>query len=272
MSLQAWVDESGDRGQGTYLTLGGLIGEDTHWTSFADEWRAELQTTPALPYFSASDAATLGESFWRWKPHERDAKVRRLARILGKYPFTLFHHSVELAAFERYMPKVSFTKKGPHQRRFNTFMGSPYFLCLHNVCSIVSLESRGRAERCEIVFDEKANMQPRVDEWYPIYRQSLSAEDERVMPLRLDFKDDRTYTPLQAADLVAWMTRTELSGRVNPLARAWHDLRRLPRSEWSRVLTADLFEHILTNDIEVTQDQATYKELVTEYVGITFAN
>src|SRR5260370_7333889 len=57
MVLQAWIDESGKgQGQGPVYLLAGYVGKKTMWEDFADDWQAELDRAPILPYLHAKES------------------------------------------------------------------------------------------------------------------------------------------------------------------------------------------------------------------------
>jgi hypothetical protein len=227
--LQAWIDESGGKGQGGYLTLAGFIGEAQHWATFSDEWRDELNQDPYLPYLSTSDAISLGGVFHRWPLAQRDAKVRRLIRIANRYPLTLIFVSLELAAHTKFIPRlVHRRRKSAGAKRLRTLSEQPYHFCFTVISSATILEVllRNRFERFEIFFDDNDILGPRVKEWWPVYLAALEPHERVVAPEDPMFRDDKKFMPLQLADFAAGMIRMEHSGEKHSLLRVAKELGR----------------------------------------------
>lgn len=265
--MQAWFDESGGKGQGGYLTLGGLIGEAEEWAAFSDEWAQELTASRALGYLSMSDAALLGGEFHRWAAWERDAKVRRLAAKVNGFHFTLIHCSVDLVAHQELFPSVPARRKGKAVKRLKTF-ADPYFLCFHLLCTAVCVELMKRhiTQRFELFFDENDVMAPRVKEWYPIYLSQLRPEERAVMPIEPLFRDDKEFMPLQAADLVAYVIRSDLSKIPHPFHWIWKTMRGLTQSRYSQIWDRQRLLRELTNDALLQPHEQDYKRKLEDFL------
>lgn len=235
--MQAWIDDSGAKGQRGYITLGGLLGEAREWAAFSEKWADELRSSPSIRFLSTSDAANFNDDFHKWPLWQRDAKVRRLTQIVNDFHFTLVYCSIDLDAFEELVPRVDVHRKGKALKRVNTLTRQPYFHCFHTVCSAVCYEllKRGETQRFEIFFDEQDVLAPRVREWYPIYKSLLRPEEQAIMPLDPLFRDDKENMPLQIADFIAWVVRADQSGKQNPFTGIAREMRGLTRSDWCQV-------------------------------------
>ena len=65
MPIQAFIDESGGKGQGKVFTMAGWLGRAEQWALFSTEWQRCLQSTPRIAYFKMSEATSLSGQFGR---------------------------------------------------------------------------------------------------------------------------------------------------------------------------------------------------------------
>jgi hypothetical protein len=239
--IQAWIDDSGAKGQGGYLVLGGLIGVAEEWAAFSDEWARQLAAHPTLRYLSTSDAAIFGGQFRNWPVWQRDTKIRRLAATVKDFDFTLIFCAVDLAAYDELFPRVTAPRKGKAVKRLKTLSEQPYFLCFHSICTSVCADSlkRGVTERIELMFDEQDMLAPRMKDWYPVYLAALTAHERAIMPIEPLFRDDKEFMPLQVADLIAWVVRADLGGEQHAFRWVGNEMRGLNRSPHCQVYDND---------------------------------
>lgn len=270
--LQAWIDDSGVKGQGAWMALAGLIGSAEEWEEFTDLWDAELHREPPIDYLSTSDAATRTGQFSRWPVSKRDAKVRRLARIANRFPFTIVSISVDLAAYADFFAGTQIPRKGKAVRLMRMLTQQPYLFCFQNVCSAVCIElrKRGVTEQIDLLFDDQFIMEPRIEEWYPLYLTGLEPEQRVIMPPRPIFRDDKEFKPLQAADLVAWIDRAEAEGGYHPFGRLRRDTKNLTRSRYCARWHRERFSRlkVYANSSESrSAGAAAYEEALWDAMG-----
>src|SRR5438067_1373413 len=98
MPLQAFIDDSGGRGQGPVFVLAGLIGEAEDWADFSTRWCRALHSPPRIEHFKMHDAAHRRGQFARVSKAARNAKVERLVRVVDHYGFRFIQVVTDLAA------------------------------------------------------------------------------------------------------------------------------------------------------------------------------
>jgi hypothetical protein len=214
MPMQAYVDESGDKGQGDWLTLVGLIASAEEWAKFSDDWRAVLNQPPAVSAWHMREAVNLKEEFRRWSAEERDARLRQLSDVVNKYQITALHASVDIPAYMEFMAPLidvpfSVRRKKSSAKRV---IHEPYWIGFNAIIMAVCYEliDQGATERFEIIFDEKKIFGPRVRAWYPAMRIWMDPHEDAIMPVDPVFRDDKEFVPLQCADLLAWILHRDL--------------------------------------------------------------
>jgi hypothetical protein len=202
MTIQAFIDESGGKGQSRVFTMAGWLSTSERWLKFFEEWSACLNRYPHLNYFKMREAASLIGQFRNVPPPVRDSKLRELARIIRNHVAVAFHCTLDLEGFADTIADLG-----------KPFC-DPYFWPFHITVMALCFESidRGCNTQTEVVFDEHSIFKPRAVPWYPVVRAFMNEPSEAaVMPLRPIFSTDAESPPLQAADMLAWLIRRSMN-------------------------------------------------------------
>lgn len=204
MTLQAWFDDSGTKGTGRIMAMGGVFGEAEAIAALADEWDRHLVAAhPGAIHgaFKMDDACTLDGVFRHWRENNRDAKVHQMATVIDRSDVTVVGRAIDLAAFGRVFRADSWVPIGKHS------LSQPYILLLEQVLyAVVTLAvAQGSEKPMEIVFDNHLSFKNAVLSGYDRYLEVENSHPERraVMPVQPWFRDDNDWTALQAADLLA---------------------------------------------------------------------
>lgn len=201
MPMQAFVDDSGTKGDTRHFVLAGLISHAESWASFSDEWQACLDDYPHIKVFKMREAAKKSGQFYYMSAGCRDEMLLRLARIINKHVLIVTHSIIDLAAHSRtwgaQLPKP---------------LDDPYFYPFHNtiMATCFALWDAGWRERFEIVFDEQHISGLRAKKWYPAVRETIEfkyPDEAKILPIEPIFKKDDEFLPIQAADMFAWCFR-----------------------------------------------------------------
>lgn len=87
--LQALVDESQSYGDPRLFVMGGYISTVERWAALTEEWKAALEASPTIDYFSYKEAYPASGKpsgqFRFFTIPERDAKVALLRRIVERH-------------------------------------------------------------------------------------------------------------------------------------------------------------------------------------------
>lgn len=238
--LQVYIDDSGCKGKGRVLFLGGIMGEAENLAALSDSWDRELRFADPgrIAYFKSDEAATLDGEFRHWQPASRDKKVRRMAELLNKPEFMAVFSGIALSSHAQMEKLLSRAVTDSRLHFFN----QPIFMAFHAVLLGVAQEVvRQRVtERIEIFIDNNDVLKGEMKRQYPILLEVLDERQRNVMPSELYFRDDKEFLPLQAADLLMG----DLRLRSNKNER-WPklSLEKLRLSPHSKPLTEDrLFE------------------------------
>lgn len=262
MLIQAFVDESGGKGQSRHMVLAGVVASAYSWAEFSKEWKACLNAHPTIPKLKMSEAAALSGAFGRFSESARDEKLRNLAQVINRHVSFMASSVIRMEAAELHITG------GVKPFR------DPYFLPFHTLIMGICLDlwDHGIRERFEIVFDEHVIFGPRAHRWYPLMKEIIKykePEAAQILPGDPMFRTDDEFMPLQAADLFAWCIRRN-TDNPEELAFEWllDEIPNVKSSTYSyfmdeerfRVLNAQTQE-ILRNGSLPPQVQALWTEI-----------
>jgi hypothetical protein len=263
MPVQAFVDESGGKGQGRHFALAGIIAHSEEWAQFSEEWRSCLSRRPAIRCFKMSEAAGCSGQFHGWTEKDRDSKLRELARIINRHAKLVTHSVIDLDAHAETWA-ISLEKP----------LNDPYFFPFHSTiaASCFELWDLGWRERFEIIFDEQVIFGPRARLWYPITRDIVryrEPEASSIMPIDPLFGTDDQFLPIQAADLFAWCWRR---GTSNPNDRPFEwlldEFRSVTLSEYSQYYDRERMLRIFEMSNQFIRNAEVHVDLVQKYRGL----
>lgn len=197
--LQVWLDESG-RGQQPVFVLAGYLNSAGCWNEFGGEWKQLLQRPPALSRLKGKEAFGLRGEFKGWSQSDRDRRLLKLAKLIGRYSPKGIAFVIQSQDFNQV---VKTAPSSPFQNP--DFMA--YFLSLATILPMV--QCRFPSQKLEIIFDSGLVRPRQAAEAY----EQLLAKAPGLAALLASreprFEDDEQFPPLQAADLLAYCVRAE---------------------------------------------------------------
>lgn len=225
----AYFDESGTHDQSAALVVSGYIASDQQWIDFDKAWNDAL-ADEGLTHFHMKDFAHSRREFSRWKNDEPRRKrfLERLINIIRENTRKSFSYAVILHAYHTINSKYLLEE----------YVGKPYAFCA-SMC-MTGVDSwkleHGYNNPVRNVFEDGV-----ADKGVLL---TLLKRDNRATPV---FGQKREYTPLQAADFVAWenlkMFNQKEAGTLNTqrLRKPFLALYSMPQ-EWSVYTIANLQE------------------------------
>lgn len=256
VAIQAFVDDSGAKGQGRVFIFASVSTSARQWAAFSVQWAEALAAAPSIRYFKAREAASRKDGeFAGWSEAKRDDKLRALIRVVNQFRFQMLPFGVDLPGFSQTL--------GAWDKPLN----QPYFWAYQILIFTVAhdLYEMGLREPFEMIFDEQVIFGPRAHVWYPLakrilglYRPELAA----IMPTDPLFQNDETTMPLQLADLFAWMTRRDVAEETNPLGWIRTEFRTVNTSPNQTLLDEPFMRLMMTN---MTHPDAVPDEIVRLY-------
>jgi hypothetical protein len=210
MVFQAFIDDSGSEPQSPVFILGGFVADHAQWAAFSGEWQAALDEAPRLDYFKMSEAANLGAhgQFARrlgWDEKKRDDRVAAFARIIAK------HTRLRVSASIRHQDWAQIASLPAVERRLA--IDTPYVMLAHRLILAVAVigDRLGVSEPCDYIFDQQEGFSDELLKNWPDFKQNLEQSARSDLAKFVGsppiFSDEKSFLPLQAADLYAWQIR-----------------------------------------------------------------
>lgn len=259
MAVQAFVDESGGKGQGGSFVLAGLVAHADHWARFSIEWQSCLEQKPSIKYFKMREAASLRGQFNLWPADERDNKLRALAKIIDKYVQIAIYCAIDLDA---HAETWAVSEEKP--------LNEPYFFPFHVVIMGICFElwEIGWRERFEIIFDDEVIFGPRAKAWYPAFRDVLRVREpdaHSILPVEPMFREDTEFLPIQAADLFAWNFRRGANKKNGEFNWLLDELSSVQLSEYSTYYHRERMVDVVSESARMIRDGEIPRNLVEKY-------
>jgi len=217
--LQVFIDDSG-RGQGPAFVLSGYLASPEVWERFSREWHAELATEPSVKYFKMKEAASRTGEFAGHKRELVEFRVSNLVGIIERNGLKGVTVAVDREAFADIV--VPYANTLPDHPKAIKMFANPYFLCFYYliVMLLYAQKNLGAVEPVDFIFDEQGKEGRAIRDYWSVLRAMVPEDDVRdtMMAAEPVFRDDKTFLPLQAADLAAWQIRNLLNTVVESQA------------------------------------------------------
>jgi hypothetical protein len=208
------MDDSGetDEGVSPVIVLGGFIGNSLQWAAFSDEWKAALDKEPALDYFKMVEAENLRGQFSKgrgWTDDARDERISALTDVIRSRVQARVSISLNRDDFIAHVR----TARAPKR---TSLLDKAYGVLFHHAIFTVAAHHvvRNIQQPVDFIFDEQGSIgNEAVAEWdrvKAICADMAKSGRTNFLPYlgsRPIFRDEKTFLPLQAADLYAWQVR-----------------------------------------------------------------
>jgi hypothetical protein len=215
--LKAYVDDSCLR-QGPVYLLGGGLADGATWANFSNDWDGVLRMSPRIEYFKFAEAINFSGQFAGISTELRNEKMALLFNLLIEHKLVLFSCFVKHEVFEEWYSRL-------RDANFN----NPYILLLIGIARRIVEHCRlfKRHDPIDFHFD---NQPIDAEKVYSAWKALLFASPmryKRYFPHPPNFHDDRSVTPLQAADMIVGVSRFLQTARISKYP--------LPMPPWGRV-------------------------------------
>jgi hypothetical protein len=197
--LQAVIDDSGKSEKPVFVLAGFVLSVD-EWTAFADQWQNILDGPPKLEYFKMSEAHYFTKQFARFSRRARDERLQQFVSLIMHYsPLAIrevIYHEIYQRLFKGQIAKGT---------------DYPYFLCVNNIIGTMLRYQYNNDwhinDKVDFIFDEQGKESDAIQR---VWRYGMRILPPVLKPLvgnRPAHRDEKTFLPLQAADLFAWQSR-----------------------------------------------------------------
>jgi hypothetical protein len=195
--LQAFADDSGSAPNSEFFSVAGWVAPRETWDAFSPVWRDVCLEPRKISFFKSNHAIGFKKQFQGFTQEQRNAKVARLAGTIAEFsPLRIgasLRRSDYLEAFRSGFEDVASKE--------------PYYILATHICAechVLLEKSNGQLDRVDFFFDFQGKLGYRFKKYY----------EKTIKPQcpglgECNFVDDITFTPLQAADMVAWRARQD---------------------------------------------------------------
>jgi hypothetical protein len=208
MLLQGYFDDSGThegRNADYVCVLGGFMAPVENWKAFSIDWAAKLDENPGIRYFRMTEAMRLTGEFARgWTRSVRDQRVFELAEIIKTHAVVRVDSVMKRGWYNSLVRTIDREWDDPY-----------YFLFMQLLWSVQDYQAKHDQAVCDLILDVQGNMEVKILSKWQAFQDFEPNETRRKMmdspPL---FRDDRSFLPLQAADMYAWLVRDHVSRSI----------------------------------------------------------
>jgi len=200
-----YVDDSGSGGDSPYFVLAGYSAAMEDWLLFTEAWQRVLDSHPRIAYFKMREAESLRDEFAGFSVPVRDKKLSKLISVIEQ--FKLFETSV-------FVPSSIFnsivTANMPIEVR------NPYllaFVCMVGLTPFLD-QIMGVESKVDFVFDSDERNELTGRGYFKTLMRKIPQVNNALG--EIDYRDDKQFNPLQAADLIAWQNRRFFSFPKEP--------------------------------------------------------
>lgn len=198
--IQAYIDESGTHDQATIIVAAGFLSSFKRWRKFEKLWDAILNPDGGKRVFHATDC--LGKDgygdFEGWPKDDRNQLVDKLIPVAREKTLFCFSSAFSLKDYEEIVPE-GIKRKWKH----------PYYLCMFHIANLIQFNrdkfSFPPNEKVAFVFGEKPGY---IGLLTDLYNQLKNTEAVGGILGKITTGTPEEDTPLQAADLICYLTRT----------------------------------------------------------------
>ena len=200
MDLAFCGDDSGSHRPGPVFVVGGYLCHADNWSKIKSDWEYVLADSPKLAYFKMRECYHLDGAFDGWSQAAADAKLTELVKVVS-------HHGPVLVELAGVVAWDDFDKE--IQGLALPYMGSPYYFCLLSIVIAASEYVKNQADlgnEIAFVFDEQGSLEQDATKHFHILKTIVDPAVAASMK-SISFMDDKQFSPLQIADLIAWQVR-----------------------------------------------------------------
>jgi len=212
-----YIDDSKDHKQQSVFILAGFHSPVKKWEKFDKAWSRALSKGPiSIEYFKSTEAASMRGQFARsrgWSRQLIDDKINGLTKIIKKYCETCFYVHVDPKDFKEHVGSQALFGGN------TLFDKEPYhFLVFMLIQRFYEyMKYKNQKSRQHMIFDNQLGYEPLVAYLWDLMKRWVTFNgtpftDCAFVGNAPAHGDDKDYTPLQAADLMAWAIRRRYEG------------------------------------------------------------
>lgn len=243
--VKAFFDDSGKSASEPMFIIAGLVSSAEKWAAFSDEWAAALAEHPRLEYFKMRDAWALSPHgpFRSFSEAQRDARLEKLIAIINEHSEFFSYCRIDKSAWKEVLEgKIAKTLDSPFYHAY----------CWVVIVTFWHMKENSLGDTVDFVFDkENETIFREVLDWWLRTKEKAPPWMESRMGKDPTMDDDKKVLPLQAADLIAWLTsKNGTDGPQSVFAKRWVSAINVPGSHytWEKSNIENLMQGFLDFD------------------------
>ncbi len=205
MMLQGFIDDSGNDGKSPVFVLAGFMSSVERWEAFSDEWDRVLKPADGfqLEVLKMTDVyrnRVRGARYYGWPDDDRDDRLKKLIKVINTHAM---HGIISVIPYEPFN-RIIKGKFNPHS------LDRPYFLSFFGVMTQLFKVTHSLKidDKVEFIFDtQDSENKPLLMAEYERFISAAPPEVQAMSAGYPNFKRDEDFSPLQAADMLAWHAR-----------------------------------------------------------------
>ena len=200
--IKIFMDESGTHDQSPAMAIGAYLAPLETWEAFTTKWNDVKRHEGKYPIdvFHSTDCEALRGEFEGWTKVERDGLVSKLLSVIGEHDIHGIGLAVDLPSF-----KSEFKNRPDLRALFND---EPYIFCFQLVLDDILSELEKSGSNQAVAFVHEENEYEAMAE--AAFSSMKAQRSKHYGPMSLTFGEKRAYTPLQAADVLAFETNKRM--------------------------------------------------------------
>jgi hypothetical protein len=246
--LDCRMDESVDKGEKKVFAVGAVIGHETQWAWLENEWKAILKPE-GIEYFRANDCAAMTGQFLKFRKNRYKITETEKTKAEGIRQKLLGRISESgVVGLGLAIDMDEFRAVANTAKKLDAFGGTPYYHCYFLAIEQAASIMRDKFPQGTLAFayDEHQKYGAHLRDVFGVFKEnnpSIARHMTTIAPF-----DDKTFTPIQVADLVASVVRRYTLWKImKPKPRRPYELRVLGKESYygdNAGLWQSLFEGI----------------------------
>ncbi len=203
--LKAFCDESSDGRSERIYVVAGYFGDEEQLKRLDTDWKARLSESN-LSEFHMSDCEAGRKEYPSLHRNERAVLQRDLISIISNSGVVGVSVALDIRAYNDLLPELKPFLIFPPGRGTSGHLREPYFLpfklAVEQICMNISNVKLG--QDVEMIFDRKESVQGRATGLFEGIWEWEHDWIKKIGRVTLSFADKSEFTPLQAADVLAY--------------------------------------------------------------------
>ena len=204
--------------------MAGYIADEKIWSDFEVDWK-DVLLNQKRPFFHSSN-----------KMFTRNGALRRAEefyRVIEKHLSHAFCITVNIVKYQNLISSYAFPWSLVANKKFKKLWLPHYFMYLAFLeISTYEKQQLGLTGPVDFIFDETANYKDLVNDafLYTFYSAERLGIEMAALGKPPSFRDDKNCTPLQAADLLAYLIRRAIvtTGNWAGSEMPWKKIKSIP--------------------------------------------